>query len=462
MQRVYYTSLTILLAICLPLWAQRPVAEPNSPDFPTQSPSARELEAMEAPAAGFVENRGQFDPAIQYKLASPTNTVWLTTTGIVLDAPSEASQPLAKPTGPGLSERFVGANRNIVLKAADPCPGTHGYLTNKDATKLPIRTFLRVEYKDVWPGISVRLCGNPAAVRQSFVIQAGADPGNIALSYTGIGQMTIDEHGSLVIDTPQGTLREVMPAAYQEVSGHRIALPGHYKLTAPGTYGFHVDGYAREYPLVIGTDLPTFLHTAAPPTGAPLITYFNVAPASTLPGQAAIGTFLVTGATSATLNGIIGNCVNGSCGGTVIFDPTVTTNYVLDATGAGGNTTASQQVEVGQYLPNPPPDPAGLQVTWQNACWYKGRKASFQGMAFDLNVPAPPVALPLEATLYLNSTICNPSSQDNLNDTGTLTGSGSWIFWFIHHPNKKNTSAIWTIGNQSSGCVSYANAPKCP
>jgi hypothetical protein len=206
---------------------------------------------------------------------------------------------------------------------------------------------------------------------------------------------------------------------------------------------------------------------SGPSTAPPAINFFNVAPASTLPGQAAIGTLSINGATTATINGITAACSGGQCGGTFLFYPTATTNYLLQASGSGGNVSASQEVFVGQYQPNPPPVPAGLQVTWQAACWLKHYPKSFcngacQGMTFNINVPAPPSQLPLEATLYLGSTKCNPSQQDNLNDFGTPTGSGGWTFWFTNHPNQRRSSAIWTIGNQSSGCVSYANAPDCP
>jgi hypothetical protein len=198
----------------------------------------------------------------------------------------------------------------------------------------------------------------------------------------------------------------------------------------------------------------------------PVINFFNVAPTSTLPGQATIATFSISGATTASVNGSVADCNDGECAGTIMLYPASTTNYVLEASGAGGNVNASQKVEVGKYQPNPPPVPAGLQVTWQGACWLKDYPKSFcngacQGMAFDVNIPTPPAALPLEATLYIGSRTCNPNQQDNLNDLGTLTASGGWIFWFTNHPNKENTSAIWTIGNQSSGCVSYEKAPTC-
>ena len=421
-------GLTILFGISGVLFAQRSIALPGS-------------------NAVFVENRGEFDPAVKYKSTSQEGTIWLTATGVVFDG-------IAGPAGRVVfEETFAGSNPNATLHAGGP-----------------IGAFSRVDYEDVWPGISVRLAGNNTGIEQEFIIEAGADVDNIAVTYEGIDGMTIDERGSLVIATPLGTLREGMPKVYQEVSGHRIAVPGRYKLTAPGTYGFQLDAYARDFPVVIGpTPLDfsqTFSDFAGPATGMPVINFFSVAPTSTLPGQATIGTLSVKGATAATINGIIAPCSNGECVGTIQFYPTSTTNYVLEASGAGGNVSASQEVTVGHYEPNPTPVPVGMQVTWQGACWLKNYPKRYcngacQGMAFSVNIPAPVSQLPLEATLYLGTTKCNPNQQDNLNDLGTLTGSGGWSFWFSHHPNNKNTSAIWTIGNQSSGCVSYAAAPTC-
>jgi hypothetical protein len=82
----------------------------------------------------------------------------------------------------------------------------------------------------------------------------------------------------------------------------------------------------------------------------------------------------------------------------------------------------------------------------------------YQAMQFTLVTPKP---IPLEGTLYFDTT-CNPSmGTDNLNDTGGTTGSGSWLFWFIHHPDETSTSAIWSLGGISSGCIDYSTAPDC-
>jgi hypothetical protein len=43
----------------------------------------------------------------------------------------------------------------------------------------------------------------------------------------------------------------------------------------------------------------------------------------------------------------------------------------------------------------------------------------------------------------------------------TFGGGSSWLYWFIHWPDTPNVSAVWTMGNQSSGCVNYRTAPAC-
>jgi hypothetical protein len=100
----------------------------------------------------------------------------------------------------------------------------------------------------------------------------------------------------------------------------------------------------------------------------------------------------------------------------------------------------------------------GITVTWNEGCWYNTGGSAYQAMEFTLQ-SANPVAL--EGTLYF-TTNCDPSQgTDNLNDTGGTTPSGSWTFWFIHHPNNYTTSAVWSLGEHYTGCIDYSTAPNC-
>jgi hypothetical protein len=103
-------------------------------------------------------------------------------------------------------------------------------------------------------------------------------------------------------------------------------------------------------------------------------------------------------------------------------------------------------------------DASDLTVTWGTACWDVDTGHKYQAMPFQLVTSSP---VPLEATLYFDTT-CDPSNgTDNLNDTGGTIGSGGWVFWFIHHPDMPNTSAVWSLGSQTSGCIDYSKAPDC-
>jgi hypothetical protein len=103
---------------------------------------------------------------------------------------------------------------------------------------------------------------------------------------------------------------------------------------------------------------------------------------------------------------------------------------------------------------------SGLSVTWK-ACMYTTGGQQFQAMEIS---PSQQLTGVLQSEMFTGSN-CKPANwTDQLNDVGqTMTfpaGSG-WTYWFIHRPNMPGVSAVWTMGNQSSGCVNYASAPAC-
>ena len=100
----------------------------------------------------------------------------------------------------------------------------------------------------------------------------------------------------------------------------------------------------------------------------------------------------------------------------------------------------------------------GVEVTWQLGCWHVEAGHRYQAIQFRLVTSSP---VPLEATLFFNAR-CDPSDgTDNLNDTGGTIGSGSYEFWFIHHPDEMPSSAIWSFEGLSSACIDYGKAPDC-
>jgi hypothetical protein len=103
---------------------------------------------------------------------------------------------------------------------------------------------------------------------------------------------------------------------------------------------------------------------------------------------------------------------------------------------------------------------SGVKVAWE-ACMYTNQGQQYQAMRIS---PSQPVTGVLQSEMFWNSN-CDPVQwTDQLNDVGLSTtfGNGfSYLYYFIHRANTPNVSAVWTIGNQTSGCVNYKTAPSC-
>jgi hypothetical protein len=103
---------------------------------------------------------------------------------------------------------------------------------------------------------------------------------------------------------------------------------------------------------------------------------------------------------------------------------------------------------------------SGNVVTW-NACMYTTQGQQYQAMKISASQLVTGV---LQSEMFWNSN-CDPVQwTDQLNDTGasiTVGGDFSYVYYFIHRANNPNVSAVWTIGNQTSGCVNYSSAPAC-
>ena len=68
---------------------------------------------------------------------------------------------------------------------------------------------------------------------------------------------------------------------------------------------------------------------------------------------------------------------------------------------------------------------------------------------------------PFDAYLYYGAT-CDPAQFTDRFGFGvqqSFSAGATYMYAFIHYPNKTNMSAIWKVGTQSSPCISYANAP---
>lgn len=103
---------------------------------------------------------------------------------------------------------------------------------------------------------------------------------------------------------------------------------------------------------------------------------------------------------------------------------------------------------------------SGLTAVW-HACMYTRNGQQYQAMQIS---PTQTLTGVLQSQMFWNSN-CNPTQwTDQLNDVGsqmTFGAGSSYLYWFIHRADMPDVSAVWTMGNQSSGCVNYNSVPAC-
>ncbi len=87
---------------------------------------------------------------------------------------------------------------------------------NRQSSKLG--AWNAVALGEVWPGVEVELRAHEKNVEQLFYVSPGHRPEQIALNFSGIKQLSIDEQGELVIEHSQGRYSLTKPVGYQATS----------------------------------------------------------------------------------------------------------------------------------------------------------------------------------------------------------------------------------------------------
>jgi Beta-propeller repeat len=207
----------------------------------------------------FVENRGQIDPRVRYYAQGPRYSVYLTRDEVVL---SFLNEPVTG--GLALALRFPGSSPRRVLEGEERAPGEVNYFLGKDPAgwRTGIPRYAQIAYRDLWPGVELRLREQTGTLKYEFRVRAGARLEDIRLAYAGATGLAVDDGGALLIETAMGTLRDSPPVAYQTINGVRVPVESRYVLNGNAQYGFAIGaGYRPDRELIIdpGIEYSTFL-----------------------------------------------------------------------------------------------------------------------------------------------------------------------------------------------------------
>ncbi|HEX3281567.1 MAG TPA: SBBP repeat-containing protein, partial [Pyrinomonadaceae bacterium] len=211
----------------------------------------------------FEQNMGQLDTRAKFSARGSDYTVFLTSTGALVELRQNTSRNLKahgrtkSASSSSLAMNLLGANARATATGVEQLPGHGNYFLGNDPSKwrTNVPTFRAVRYEDIYPGISLGYYGNRQELEYDFIVAPGANPQTIRLRFNQSARPRIDADGDLVLRTPLGELRQRKPVVYQEIYGQRRLVAGRFTVVAKQTIGFEVGPYDNTRELIIDPTL---------------------------------------------------------------------------------------------------------------------------------------------------------------------------------------------------------------
>jgi len=217
----------------------------------------------------FIANEGQVDEQALFYAKASRYTLWLTKDGLVFDNtkkidndradlkslnPRDANRPVGFKYDRDVSRLvFINANRSPEVISLDDTEHKVNYFigNNKSKWRTNIQTSRAVLYKELYPGIDLKVFGVEKQIEYDFIVRPGGDVANIGFKYLGVKKTGIDETGNLKIEAKFDEFLHAKPACFQVIGGKRIDVRAEFKKTGNNTYGFHVEQYDKNRELII-------------------------------------------------------------------------------------------------------------------------------------------------------------------------------------------------------------------
>ncbi len=240
--------------------------------------------AQESEPARSEETHGQKRPKakkVRVLGFEGSNSMYLDEETRRIGSKAEFSEPGAR----GSSERwvvkldFVGANPEAKPVGVEETGAVISYFKGKpEEWKTGLVAYSKIVYKDLWPGVDLLYQGTYDRMKYEFIVHPGADPSQIRLAYRGAERVRLTDEGQLAVETPLGSFEDEVPVAWQEdeeaqmkvdvayvleavaedrppdyssVLGEALAKEEAGKGSRTHVYGFEVEEYDRDLPLVL-------------------------------------------------------------------------------------------------------------------------------------------------------------------------------------------------------------------
>jgi Beta-propeller repeat len=191
----------------------------------------------------FEHNEGQVDPKVKFLARGQGFSLFLTS--------DEAVMRFSTPQSSVIRATFPGQNKDTRVEGVDPLSRTTNYLSGNGLfQRTGIRSYTRVRYSEVYPGIDLEYHGNAQLLEYDFIVKPGFNPDKIRVAFSGVRGASIDSSGDLILKTDTDSLVQKKPHVYQRIDGREQTIDAAYVVTG-NQVGFKIADYDKTQPLVI-------------------------------------------------------------------------------------------------------------------------------------------------------------------------------------------------------------------
>lgn len=230
----------------------------------------------------FIENKGQWDKAVDFKSDIQNGAFYLQRTGFTVllhndkdmqafseamhggmttNVKTEAKGAKKKNTGPltihshAYRVHFLGASGLVQMMPEKSLATYNNYFIGSDKSKWQgnCKIYQAVTYKDIYPNIDVRYYTDRGTLKYDLVVHPGGNIENIALKYEGADKLSV-KNKELIIATSVGDVKELFPYSYQVLDKGRQTLACKYEVEK-NIVRFKVKNYDPHATIVIDPTL---------------------------------------------------------------------------------------------------------------------------------------------------------------------------------------------------------------
>jgi hypothetical protein len=218
----------------------------------------------------FIENKGQWDRQVKFLLKSPGLDMWITERGVRYDLftltstektternrfriDQNVEPPAMTRRGHVVDISFVGSAFAPAARGIHMHPGAHNYFIGNDQQKWAsgVRLFAEARLENLYNGIDALFYLDEGKPRYDLVVQPGADPAQVQMKIDGSKGVSVNDDGSLAIQTTMGVLQQRGLYAYQEIDGVRRQVQCGFVIANDMQVRFELGSYDRNHTLVI-------------------------------------------------------------------------------------------------------------------------------------------------------------------------------------------------------------------